>query len=97
MNIDDIEKVKRYALTKFSKDGLVTAHDMAQWPTGDYVQYSDYATIIAKVRELEKDKKAQEVFDASRIKLIAVQADRITQLEKDKAALVDALKQYARP
>ena len=54
MNID--EKVKRYGLTKFSKDGFVTAHDMAEWPTGDYVKYSDYSALIAMVRQLEADK-----------------------------------------
>jgi len=60
----DIENAKRYGLTLSDKD--VTTHNMCELDagdyvrystnTGDYVKYSDYAALIAKVRELEKDK-----------------------------------------
>ncbi len=57
------------------------------------------SALIAKVREMEKDKKAQEVFDASRIKLISVQAainDALRQQLADMtAAKEEAERKYS--
>jgi len=83
MNIDEIEKAHK---ENMSNNEATVFPDSMQRKILDRE-----SALIAKVRELEKDKKAQEVFDASRIKLIAVQADRITQLEKDKALAVQLL------
>jgi hypothetical protein len=40
-----------------------------------------YANLNAKIAELEKAAKIEEVFTASRIKLIATQADQIAKLK----------------
>ena len=93
MNIDDIEKVKRYGLTQFSKDGIVTAYDMVECPSGDYVKYSDISTLIAMVRQMNIDteKQVSKAYAKGVDNGTRDSEERIKQIEAEMAGLLKAM------